>query len=47
MKEFLTNPHLVKDLRLHLKDIEEKFDNQKIFMAVEEILENIIQKKNA
>jgi glycosyltransferase involved in cell wall biosynthesis len=47
MKEFLTNPNLVKDIHMHLKDIEEKFDNQRIFMAVEEILENIIQKKNA
>lgn len=44
MKEFLTNESLVKNLRENLKNIEEKFDNRKIFREVEEILLNLVKK---
>lgn len=44
MKEFLTNPELVENLRTNLKTIEENFDNGKIFMAIEEIILNLVKK---
>ncbi|MGZ5264937.1 MAG: glycosyltransferase, partial [Kaistella sp.] len=44
MKEFLTNPELVENLRTNLKTIEENFDNRKIFMAIEEIILNLVKK---
>ncbi|MGZ5193706.1 MAG: glycosyltransferase [Kaistella sp.] len=44
MKEFLTNPELVENLRTNLKTIEKNFDNRKIFMAIEEIILNLVKK---
>ena len=44
MKEFLTNSELVENLRTNLKTIEENFDNRKIFMAIEEIILNLVKK---
>jgi glycosyltransferase involved in cell wall biosynthesis len=44
MKEFLTNEKWVSDLKANLKTIEKKFDNQKIFDAVEEIITNLAKK---
>ena len=41
MKEFLTNESLVSEIKKNLKDIENKFDNQKIFDEVEEIITNL------
>jgi glycosyltransferase involved in cell wall biosynthesis len=38
MKTFLINKNLVDEIKNNLQDIENKFDNQKIFNAVEEIL---------
>ncbi|MGZ5197922.1 MAG: glycosyltransferase, partial [Kaistella sp.] len=43
-KEFLTNPELVENLRTNLKTIEKNFDNRKIFMAIEEIILNLVKK---
>lgn len=44
MKEFLTNSELVENLRTNLKTIEKNFDNRKIFMAIEEIILNLVKK---
>ncbi|MEJ5103094.1 glycosyltransferase [Chryseobacterium sp. MYb328] len=44
MKTFLTDPELVSHIRKNLETIEDQFDNQKIFNAVEEIIENLYQK---
>jgi glycosyltransferase involved in cell wall biosynthesis len=44
MKEFLTNEKWVSDLKANLKTIEKKFDNKKIFDAVEEIITNLAKK---
>ncbi|MBL1221978.1 glycosyltransferase [Chryseobacterium sp. L7] len=41
MKTFLTDPELVAKIRKNLETIEEQFDNQKIFNAVEEIIEDL------
>ena len=41
MKEFLTNKQLISDLKENLKDIENEFDNQKIFDEIEEIILNL------
>lgn len=41
MKKFLTEPELVNRIRRNLEDIEEQFDNQKIFAAVEEVIRNL------
>ena len=41
MKEFLTNESLVSEIKENLKDIENEFDNQKIFDEVEEIITNL------
>lgn len=38
IKEFLTNRSLIENIQKNLINIESKFDNQKIFNAVEEIL---------
>lgn len=47
MKKFLTDPELISKIRKNLETIEEQFDNQKIFNAVEEILENLYQQKQS
>ena len=44
MKEFLTNQELVENLRTNLKTIEKNFDNKIIFMAIEEIILNLVKK---
>ncbi|WP_160137061.1 glycosyltransferase [Chryseobacterium sp. c4a] len=44
MKTFLTDPELITKIRKNLETIEDQFDNQKIFNAVEEIIENLYQK---
>ncbi|MBB6371643.1 glycosyltransferase [Chryseobacterium shigense] len=44
MKAFLTNPELVAGIRKNLETIEDQFDNQKIFDAVERILEDLYEK---
>ncbi|UWX59542.1 glycosyltransferase [Chryseobacterium oranimense] len=44
MKAFLTDPELIARIRKNLENIEDQFDNQKIFDAVEGILENLHQK---
>ena len=41
MKEFLTNESLISEIKENLKDIENEFDNQKIFDEVEKILSNL------
>lgn len=38
MKNFLTDPHLIEKIQKNLLNIEEKFDNKKIFSAVEQII---------
>src|SRR5690606_412137 len=38
MKEFLTNPVLLEDINNGLKNIENQFDNKKIFGDIEEII---------
>ncbi|UQB67773.1 glycosyltransferase [Epilithonimonas zeae] len=40
MKEFLTNKALVDHIKIKLQDSEKQFDNQKIYNAITEILEN-------
>ena len=44
MKEFLTNGKLVSEIKENLKNIENEFDNQKIFDEVEEIIINLAKK---
>ncbi|WP_294303768.1 glycosyltransferase [uncultured Chryseobacterium sp.] len=44
IKEFLTNRPLVENIRENLKNIEERFDNRKIFDAVENIIINLSKK---
>ncbi|SFN47611.1 Glycosyltransferase involved in cell wall bisynthesis [Chryseobacterium oleae] len=44
MKTFLTDPELTARIRKNLETIEDQFDNQKIFDAVERILEDLYQK---
>lgn len=41
MKEFLTNQPLVESLKINLQEIEQEFDNQKIFNEIEEIILNL------
>lgn len=43
MKTFLTDPELIARIRKNLETIEDQFDNQKIFDAVEKILEDLYQ----
>lgn len=44
MKKFLTEPELVSNIKKNLETIEEQFDNQKIFNAVENIILKLTQK---
>ncbi|WP_153397441.1 glycosyltransferase [Chryseobacterium vaccae] len=44
MKVFLTNPELITKIKTNLETIESQFDNQKIFDAVEKIIENLVKK---
>lgn len=44
MRKFLTEPQLVSEIESNLKNIEQQFDNQKIFDAVENIIINLIKK---
>jgi glycosyltransferase involved in cell wall biosynthesis len=44
IKEFLTNKTLVENIQKNLTNIEERFDNKKIFDAVEEIIETVLRK---
>ncbi len=44
MKVFLTNAELIKSINDNLKNISAKFDNHKIFMAIEEIILNLVKK---
>ncbi|MDR2236258.1 MAG: glycosyltransferase [Chryseobacterium sp.] len=44
MKVFLTDPELIAGIRKNLETIEDQFDNQKIFDAVEGIIENLVKK---
>ncbi len=44
MKVFLTDPELVAGIRKNLETIEDQFDNQKIFDAVEGIIEGLVKK---
>ncbi|KMQ66286.1 glycosyl transferase family 1 [Chryseobacterium angstadtii] len=44
MKTFLTDPELIARIRKNLETIEDQFDNQKIFDAVEGILEGLHSK---
>ncbi len=46
MKEFLTNENLVSEIKENLKNIENEFDNQKIFNEVEEILLKLAKNKS-
>ncbi len=41
MKEFLTNKFLISELKENLKNSEKKFNNQKIFSEIEEIILNL------
>lgn len=45
MKEFLTNKNLIQHIQENLQDIEKRFDNEKIFKAVENIIEKLYQNK--
>lgn len=44
MKVFLTDPELITRIRTNLETIESQFDNQKIFDAVEKIIEDLVIK---
>lgn len=44
MRVFLTDPELVAGIRKNLETIEDQFDNQKIFDAVEGIIEGLVKK---
>ncbi|SHL65130.1 Glycosyltransferase involved in cell wall bisynthesis [Chryseobacterium carnipullorum] len=44
MKKFLTDHELLSKIRKNLENIEDQFDNQKIFDTVESILEDLYQK---
>ncbi|WP_228453712.1 glycosyltransferase [Chryseobacterium manosquense] len=44
MKEFITNKTLVEDIKKNLEPIENQFNNQKIFDAVEDIIINLAKK---
>lgn len=46
MKEFLTNENLILSLKENLKNSADKFDNAKIFEAVENIFINLAQAEN-
>lgn len=44
MKKFLTEPELISEMKKNLISIEEQFDSQKIFDAVENIIINLSKK---
>ncbi|KQT22970.1 glycosyl transferase family 1 [Chryseobacterium sp. Leaf405] len=44
MKKFLTEPELIAEIKENLTNIEEQFDNQKIFNSVETIITNLVKK---
>lgn len=44
MKDFLSKPELIEEIKENLKDSEKQFNNQKIFDAVEEIIINLAKK---
>ncbi|WP_415325237.1 glycosyltransferase [Chryseobacterium sp. MMS23-Vi53] len=44
IKEFLTKKNTVENIQENLKNIEERFDNKKIFDAVEKIIETVVAK---
>ncbi|WP_370899330.1 glycosyltransferase [Chryseobacterium gossypii] len=44
IKEFLTDKSLVENIQENLKNIEDRFDNKKIFDAVEEIIGTVLKK---
>ena len=46
MKKFLTDHDLVQGLKENLTTIESRFDNDKIFKAVEEIIENLVKDRS-
>ncbi|MBK1894430.1 glycosyltransferase [Chryseobacterium paridis] len=46
IKEFLTNKNLIQHIQENLQDIEKQFDNDKIFKAVENIIEKLYQNEN-
>lgn len=46
MKEFLQNKELVQKIQENLTAIEEKFDNQKIFNAVENVIRKLVKPEN-
>lgn len=43
MKEFITNKTLVEDIKINLENIENQFDNQKIFNQIEEMIDNVLK----
>lgn len=43
MKEFITNKTLVEDIEKYLENIENQFDNQKIFNQIEEMIDNVLK----
>jgi len=45
MKKFLTDETFVQNLKHNLINIEEQFDNRKIFNEVEEIILNLVKTK--
>jgi len=45
MKKFLTEPELIAEIKENLTNIEEQFDNQKIFDTVENIIINLVKKE--
>lgn len=42
MKKFLTDKNLIKKIEKNLENIDEKFDNKKIFKAVEQIISKLV-----
>lgn len=46
IKEFLSNKQIVDNIKENLKNIEDRFDNKKIFDAVEEIIFNTVNNKH-
>lgn len=46
MKEFLQNKDLVQKIQENLRSIEDQFDNQKIFNAVENVIRKLVKSEN-
>ena len=44
MKRFLTDKPLISDLKSNLQNIEDQFDNNKIFESIEIMMEQILEK---